>query len=151
MQVIFYKTSDDRRVVSKNLQLVMQTDIIVKDKTTVTEPILWLVYDKNVVTSNYVYIPDWDRYYYCKFEVGEDNSMLVYCEVDVLMSFRPYILNLYCVIERQEFNYNPYIFDGELLTRCDKTIITQNIGQVGIDNTIRYYLTTTGGVSESEV
>ncbi len=148
MQVTFYKNSSDKNVLTKDIAEVLTVDFKFKNNSSILRPLLLLKYNATILTCNYCYIDVTDRYYYIADTVVTNNSTLeLTLNVDVLMSYRSYILNLYCLIDRQEYNYNPYIVDTELLTRADKTIITDNVGQVGVDNVIRYYLTTTGGVS----
>lgn len=148
MQITFYKNSSDKNVLTKDITEVLTVDFKFKNSSSILRPLLYVKYNATILTCNYCYIDVTDRYYYIVDTIVTNNSTLeLTLDVDVLMSYRNYILNLYCLIDRQEFNYNPYIVDTELLTRADKTIITDNVGQVGVDNVIRYYLTTTGGTS----
>lgn len=138
--------SDDRRVVNKKFIVQFTVSINLKEDTGIMEPQIWMTYNTDIYRCNYCYIDTLQRYYFIRDVIlGIDQTMTVVVEEDVLMSWRPYILNLYCLIERQEFNYSPYIFDGELLTRCDKVQSIHNVGVVGLDNNLRYYLVTTGG------
>lgn len=139
-------STSDKKSVGKNFNTVMQVDCIIKDKTTILNPVFVLTYNKELTTCNYAYVEELGRYYYLgNAVIGMDGSMEIPAMVDVLMSWQSYILNLKCIIERQEKVFSPYIFDGELLTRCDKVQETVNVGTVGIDNNLRYYLVTTGG------
>ena len=146
MNATFGVSSDDRRVVSKTFINYFSAVIQIKEQTSIMNPVIWLKYDPTIYRCNYVYIDTLQRYYYIRdVQIGYDQTMNVFLEEDVLMSWRAYILNLYCLIERQEFNYSPYIVDPELLTRCDKVQSIHNVGVVGLDNNLRYYLVTTGG------
>lgn len=146
MLVKFGISTSDRRTVQKNFNVTTALECSIKDKTTILRPTFVLAYSKELTQCNYAYVEELGRYYYLGNPViGMDGTVELPAEVDVLMSWRNYILNLKCIIKRQEKVFSPYIFDGELLTRCDKVQETVNVGTVGIDNNLRYYLVTTGG------
>lgn len=138
--------TSDERAVTKDFSISKKATIVLKEQTSILNPIITLAYDESLLNCNYCYIKQLKRYYYIKnIVIGYNQALEMELYIDVLMSWKSYILSLNCFIQRQEYNYNPYFVDGELLTRADKTQIIQNVGSVGGDNTIRYYLTTTGG------
>ena len=64
------------------------------------------------------------------------------------MSFRPYLINLYTTVERQESadKCNPYIEDTNVVARIDRQYVKKQIGSVGGNATGTHIcLTVTGG------
>lgn len=143
MVIKLYKNKSDNRVVSKDITLITTKNFSFKDTTDIINP---LVVIQGIIDTNYAYIPDLKRFYFISnIDINNSGICTYHLSVDVLMSYRQELLNKYFLINRQEFNYNPYFVDTELLTRADKTIINVPIGTVGTDDTYNYYLVTTGG------
>lgn len=66
----------------------------------------------NLKYFNYAYIPDYERYYFIS-ELNLVANGLIECSmvVDVLESWKDKILQLECVVARNEFEKDPYIID----------------------------------------
>lgn len=135
MRINLYNNKADDRVVDKTdyITLVQTTDADIKGTCNITDPVLILDYAAN--NFNYVYIPDWHRYYrVINITVTAGNKTIITCEVDVLMSFKTDILNLKAYIVRNEFDYDLNIPDN-LLPLQEKTIVysrTDNAHAPGI-------------------
>lgn len=146
LNVVFYKTTTDRNYLTKNLSSSYKTVVTPKDDVSVSTPIFFLSYNEDLIPYNYVYVVELNRYYYIdEFILNSSATMSIRCSIDVLMTYAIYIKSINGFIERQEFKYNRYFVDTELLTRADKTQILNEVGQVGVNNVVRYYLVTTGG------
>lgn len=77
----------------------------------------------NVSIYNYVYIPDFDRFYYIdaiQAKTGDLMEISLLC--DVLQSHAEDILDNYAILERSESNYNDYFNDAQYWTKQDKDI-----------------------------
>lgn len=136
--------NEDNNHVNKNELFIEEKDIQLKGQCSIINPTIIFKADGFLPNFNYLEIPDFNRKYFITDMVYDGNVVEVSCHCDVLSSFFHEIRNNVYLIERQEFKYNSYIVDNELLTRCDKRIYTENIGQCGgISN--NYYLCTTGG------
>lgn len=144
MIIKLYKNKSDAKVISKDITDVVTKNFNFKDVSDILHP---LVEIQGLITeSNYAYIPDLKRFYFIdNVDIDNTGVCIYHLSIDVLMSYRQELLNKYFLISRQEFNYNPYFVDTELLTRADKTIINVPIGTVGTEDTYNYYLVTTGG------
>lgn len=105
MTITFYKITDDKRQVSKTLNSTTK----IKDSTgsmktdcNIMDPVLEMSYDVVLLTCNYMYIPEFNRYYFVtKIEVGAQR-MFITAHVDVLQTYAAQIRNLNCIIARQE-------------------------------------------------
>lgn len=145
MLASLYSTSDDRRKLFKRLYNERQYNIELSKDTDIINPVLLMSeFDFNL---NYVYIPQFNRYYFIdNVTVVRTNLYQLSCSVDVLMSNASQLNALNLLVERSEVVRQPYIVDNELVTRCDKDVITVNIGSVGAStSSFPYYLVTTGG------
>ena len=155
MRATFFKNYSDNNVVSKHLEhLAYGADNIVELKITkdcsFTRPILSLgSANFDFSNCNYLYFDTFNRYYYIEdIEISNNGIIYLHCWVDVLMSFRPYLMNLYTTVERQESTdkCNPYIEDTNVVARIDRQYVKKQIGSVGGNATGTHIcLTVTGG------
>ena len=155
MRATFFKNYSDNNVVSKHLEhLAYGSDNIVEVKITkdcsFTRPILLLgSANFDFSNCNYLYFDTFNRYYYIEdIEISNNGMIYLHCRVDVLMSSRPYLINLYATIERQESVSlcNPYIEDTNVVARIDRQYVKKQIGSVGGNATGTHIcLTVTGG------
>ena len=155
MRVTFFKNHSDNNVVCKHLEhLAYGDDNIVELKITkdcsFTKPILSLgSANFDFSNCNYLYFDTFNRYYYIEdIEISNNGMIYLHCRADVLMSFRPYLMNLYTTVERQESTdkCNPYIEDTNVVARIDRQYVKKQIGSVGGNATGTHIcLTVTGG------
>ena len=114
MEITLYSSSADPRDLYKGSKLTTVATVQAEPfyPLEVTVPVFRLSYNQSVKNINYCYVPELGRYYFINRIVLESGSaMIIYCDSDVLMSFRADILNLDCVCLRNENDYNPYIQD----------------------------------------
>lgn len=114
MQVILYKNTADPRKVNKLLDMVQIKTVNARPyyPMSITAPVLKFKYDNNLTDINYCYIPELSRYYFINnITLDSGDTMILTCEVDVLMSFRADILNLDAICLRNQHDFNPYIED----------------------------------------
>lgn len=77
----------------------------------------------NVSVYNYVYIPDFGRFYYIDAIQAKTGDMMeISLSCDVLQSHAEDILDNYAILERSESNYNDYFNDAQYWTKQDKDI-----------------------------
>lgn len=111
MQITIGSTSDDKRKLSKSFS---GTNITAKLKQPcdILNPIFIISYDKAYMTANYIYVPDFARYYFINnISVMPGNRAELSCSVDVLMSYQQAIKSLKVDVERQEHLTEPYLPD----------------------------------------
>lgn len=119
-----YTNKSDNKVINKNIELLSDNlSISLLDDTSLYNP--YLILNKNVIAdfpyANYVYIPDFKRYYYIdNIEFLTGGHVGITCTCDVLMSFKDYILNQVCVLDRQESNANLYLPDNEMIYQANE-------------------------------
>lgn len=88
------------------------------DEIDVLHPTIRIVPTTNLTKSkilkegNYVYIPDFDRYYYVKnVKALKGNMLEMELSVDACMSWLTNLRNQQCVVDRQEAEWNTYLND----------------------------------------
>ena len=109
--------SDDRQI-NKELSLPLDITGELRQETSISTPII-RVYSADVLRYNYCYIEDFRRYYYISSIDAVSNEIYdVTLRVDVLMSFRGDITQLYCIVSKQTDveNGDEYIDDSSLVT-----------------------------------
>ena len=114
---LYYCMSDDRQI-NKELSLPLDITGELRQETSISSPII-RVYSADVLRYNYCYIEDFRRYYYISSVDAVSNEIYdVTLRVDVLMSFRGDITQLYCIVSKQTDveNGDEYIDDSSLVT-----------------------------------
>lgn len=117
MTVNLYTNISANNVVDKNITLIDTVDVVLKDNTDIVDPVLLLNdsvedYGSNI---NYIYIPQFNRYYYILGITSMRYDLLeISCHCDVLMSFKDTIREQSGIIARQENNFNKYLKDNRI-------------------------------------
>ena len=115
---LYYNSSADN-VVNKDITEVAELSGDLRESVDLLTPELTIENNNNILTSqtvNYLYIPEFNRYYFIrdiKFESGK--LFVVKCDVDVLYTYRDEIKQQKAVIARQENKANLNIQDGNLI------------------------------------
>ena len=130
MTITFYKISDDRRQVSKTLNNTTK----IKDSTgrlktdcSVMDPIIEMSYDVDLLQCNYMYIPEFSRYYFInKIEVGAQRMYLT-AHVDVLQTYAASIRELDCIVARQESDGKANFYLNDKMFRAHNFKILKTI------------------------
>lgn len=113
MQIDFYKCTDDKRVINKNLGTAKTfSNCQLNDESSIIKPSFIISNDISVYEYNYVYINTFNRYYYItNITVLNGEQMLIECTIDVLKSHATDILNCTVNSRRNENNYDMYLPD----------------------------------------
>lgn len=103
MTIKFYKISDDHRKVSKTLGTATASlSGSLKADTSILEPVIEVAYNSSILTSNYMYVDAFARYYYITNITAGAQRLYVHGKVDVLKSYDTDIRKLYALIERTQ-------------------------------------------------
>ena len=107
-----------------------------KEGCSIINPVL--IFDRTVVghTYNYVYIPDFSRYYFVDDIVYENARITYYCSVDVLATYKTTIGNSSQYVLRSAYTYNEYVIDQyyPITTHLYQYREALNFGTVGNPN-----------------
>lgn len=147
MNITLYTNNSDKNVVSKSLSNdTAVNNVLLKAETSVQKPVFYINMPSiNLAQFNYLYAPDFGRYYYITDIVTRNaQNIEVHAEVDVLMSFQSQIRGLTAIVERQEFLYNTYINKLEYPVLNYSRIQTKKFPR-GFSDTQTFVLITAGG------
>lgn len=113
MQVLLYNNKSDMNEAFKDLELMASKDATVYDDTDPINP-TFIFHDGISIplNVNYVYAPDYGRYYAARAELMGDGNYALYCQVDVLTTYINDIAYVPCIIEREQSHNDLYIDGG---------------------------------------
>ena len=146
MNIKIYHNYSANNKLNKTISLLIEKNVKLKNETNIIRPTIILTGDISN-NMNYVYIPKFNRYYYIVDKKSINNEMYeIFLEVDVLMSFKEIILNLHCIIDKQQdlSNINKYYNDGSFIVSSKEFIKTINFPN-GFNENGEFILITAGG------
>jgi len=142
MQITLYTTKSPNNYIGKTLENPIEITCNFKGIADYKNPVIEL-YRDSVITSNYCYIPDLNRYYYIKdVQILPNGYYVLSLQVDVLESWKADILNSTCRVKRQS-DFNNY-YDSDFATQINKTATIYK-STVTISDTKTNILVTIGG------
>lgn len=148
MKIYLYYNESADNVVDKSLTLIETLEGELRESTDLISPELTIENTSGNLTNgsvNYLYIEDFNRYYFVrdvKFESGL--LFVVKCDVDVLYTYKEYIYQQRAVIGRQENVYNLNIQDGNLIVENYPYVQTLNFPYGFNPNNYEYVLLCSG-------
>lgn len=146
MTINFYKNLSEKNKIGKKLINKLSLNGNLREESSVTNPTI-LFEHSNISVYNYVYIPDFNRYYFVSEITNVRNGLWrVSLSVDVLESFKKDILNLSCIIDKQQNqSYSNNIDDGSYINRADSFVEIANY-QNGFNSSGEFILITAGAI-----
>lgn len=145
MTINLYSTADDPRKVTKTLTAIA-TDISCKpaENFNLIAPRVLLDYSSTYAGTNYIYISDFDRYYFAELTLVTGKELMLVCQLDPLMSFD--ISNIDVLAVRSESAGINYVVDSQLPINPNSVIyVGKDLGASPITNTKQILLITNGG------
>lgn len=144
--VQLYKNSSNPNVLNKSISLQATVTCEFKAPMDRERPTIYISATDAYDGVNYVYIPEFGRYYFANCIGGTSQTLTFECLSDPLMSFKSGILSSPAVIARNPWHYDKYIHDDKLPveSRVIKSVI--NFPQTGLFSGDHkcYILTTLG-------
>lgn len=116
MTITLYRNNSSSNVANKNIVSLWNGSGQLREPCSILRPTIIIEgLNANIIDSvNYMYIPDFGRYYYATTTAEYEGLTAVAGKVDVLMSWRSAISNTSGVIARQENIYNDYLKDEQI-------------------------------------
>lgn len=114
MRIQFYKMANVNNKINK---MVPDTPALtlegtVKENCNIMDPVI-LIEKAGVPDYNYVYIPDFNRYYFMSPATAvTNNTWEITLHVDVLFTYRQQILTAPCIVAKSASKYNLYLNDN---------------------------------------
>ena len=146
MQIKFYYNSSEKNKIGKSISRELTMNGNLRDECSVINPTI-LVEHSNLSSYNYVYIPEFKRYYFItEMTIVRNNLWRISLKVDVLESFKTDILNLNCIVDKQQNqSYSNNIDDGSYINKADSFIEIANY-QNGFNSSGEFILITAGAI-----
>ena len=149
--VKLYNNASDNRVVHKAItQIGTDRTCQITDNCDVTNPRIILDMKSGDISANYMYIADFNRYYYITgITILNGNQTEITGHCDVLMSFWNSFKNSQCTAGRSSSNYDEYIDDPMInIKDTYKTETRKLSGQFTPSRDgANHYVLTVGGMS----
>ena len=115
-----------------------------KNTSSIVNPTI-LVEAVNPSAYNYMYIPEFERYYFIDDIVSVNNNKWeVSGHVDVLETYKNSILSQSAVIKRQQNKFNLYLNDPDFQTYNYDMIQTKKFSASGFNKALNYVLVVNG-------
>lgn len=147
MQVTLCNTISERNIINKVIQDIITVDATIKGNISLENPVLILNYTGDSKEINYMRIPEFHRTYFVN-EVIELTGQRyeVHGTSDVLESFKNDILNMNCIINKQQGspNANMFLDDGSFVLENREFNSVINFPN-GFNDNGEYILITAGG------
>ncbi|MBO5424430.1 MAG: M23 family metallopeptidase [Lachnospiraceae bacterium] len=119
MDIILYKCTDETNAFPKTLTKGVTISGTLRGECDILSPVLVFTGVNSFEwfkTYNYMYIPDFGRYYFVsEMNLTSNASIEISCTIDVLQSWKDDINNLSAVVARNEFESDPYIIDDMVI------------------------------------
>lgn len=133
---LYHNNAERNRVDKTNfLESVSTLNGYLRDKTSITNPSI-IIEMSEFPTFNYVYLPKFNRYYYVTNILSiATNLWQIDMHVDVLMSYKDKILLQSAIIERNEYEWDPYLIDSSLPVSKEPNITVEEVPQSIINTT----------------
>ena len=146
MNLTLYKNLSEKNKIGKDLHNNLSLNGNLREESSIINPTI-LVEHSNLWVYNYAYIPDFNRYYFVSEITSVRNSLWrVSLKVDVLESFKNDILNLNCIVDKQQNqSYSNNIDDGSYINKADSFIEIANY-QNGFNSSGEFILITAGAI-----
>ena len=145
MEITLYKTSEENNKIDKTLSVPYNMTGSLRNESSVIRPSI-LIEIENPTKYNYMYIPDFGRYYFIKEMTSvRTNLWRLDCEVDVLKSYANEIKTLTVIIDKNKdySRTNQYLDDGSFIIENKNTIEIKNFNS-GFNDEASYVLVTAG-------
>lgn len=147
LTIKLYHNASPAEKIGKTLNDELTTsDVLLKDEVSILKPIFRVRDVRSIITYNYLYCPELQRYYFIDDIVSIHNDLWeISCHVDVLETFKNGILAQSAVIKRQQNKYNLYLNDPDYQTYNNDTVQTKKFtGGTGFNKNLNYVLVVNG-------
>lgn len=107
MTIELYNTNSKQNEINKILENKKTIECLLKNRVNYTDINLLLDYSIDDFNFNYIYIPNFKRYFFIKnIEIVRENLVNITLHIDVLMTYKEKFLNVECRIIESENNIN---------------------------------------------
>lgn len=127
IKIWVYVTNSEPERLEKKLGSSLELNATLLDNVSVLKPSFTIRGTANLANYNYVYIPDFKRYYFITNITSMRNMLWkVDCRVDVLMTYREQLKKTDAIITRNEKTWNLYLNDPLFRVTNKRLVQTYN-------------------------
>ena len=142
---LYHNASPANKIGKKLNDELVTSDVLLKDDVSILKPVFKVKDVRSIITYNYLYCPDLQRYYFIDDIISVHNDLWeISCHVDVLETYKNGILGQTAVIKRQQNKYNLYLNDPDFMTYNNDTIQTKKFSDSAFTKTLSYVLVVNG-------
>lgn len=143
MNINLYTNTSPQEFVTKSITAVATLTGSLRDGCSILSPRIQIEAATIPASVNYVYIPDFGRYYFAKINNIRTGLWELECEVDPLMSWATQLRQCSGILHRSESKYNTFLDDGSFRAYSTPHIITKEFPNVFANET--FVLALAGG------
>ena len=126
MRIELYTNNSEVEKLVKDLTTLQTLEGTLRESTSILNPTIKIEGLTNIEKINYMYIPEFGRYYFVNdIRSIRNNLFEVSAHVDVLMTYAEEIKQQIAVIRRQENVWNTYLDDGTFKAYQNPVIVTK--------------------------
>lgn len=120
-------TTSPKEKLDKDMSTIQTVSGTLKEETSIIDPVIKIQGDISSFTRcNYMYIPEFNRYYFVNDLRSIANNMFeVSGHVDVLSTYKEQIRTNRAIVRRQENNWNLYLNDGSFKVYQNPMVLTR--------------------------
>ena len=145
LTAILYNNKSPNEKIGKNLTQLNSFSVVLKEKTSVLNPVLIIESSSDLYQANYLYIQELGRYYYINdIALLHDDIYEIHAHVDVLETYKSGIKSNKAVIARQQNLYNLYLNDQDFRTYNNDRIQVKKFSDSDFEKTLTYVLVVNG-------
>ena len=141
----FYNNASESNVVNKKLTTLGVANVDITDNFSIDEASFRMARNDSLIGANYMFVPQFNRYYFVRIDIEDGVFMRIRGESDPLRSFWNSIKQSPCIAFRSSSKPDARIEDEKVFKSPKPTIIYRKIGQpFTLSNQNNYILTVTG-------
>ena len=128
MIIQIQQTMSEKNKIGKSISTLYTASGVLREETSIINPVIRLsgVNVPSLKNANYMYIPDFNRYYFITDIKSIRNGLIeISGHVDVLQTYAGKIRNNTAIIKRNANSWNLYIEDGLFKTCANPHIFTK--------------------------
>lgn len=144
MQIVLYYNSSEKIALDKELEEINTIQGRILENTSIINPSILIDSDTTILSANYLYIPDFNRFYFITDITNvSNNKWKVSAHIDVLHTYAQGIRENTAIIERQENEYNLYLDDSMYRAYQNEDIQYKKLS--GVMPSMKFILLVNGG------
>lgn len=121
------RNNSPKEKLDKDLTILSTLNGTLKTSTSIITPVIMIEGNlSNFTSCNYMYIPEFGRFYFVNDITAISNNIVEFsCHVDVLTTYRDQIRGNHAIVRRQENSWNLYLNDGSFKVYQNPMVLTR--------------------------